>query len=252
MPALNPIGSPFIELLTVESTNNYAMGLVREGMAHHGTAVFAHRQTKGKGQRNRQWDSEGSQNIAISIIIEPRFITHTPMFLLSMMAASGVVRFFNNYIANDVTIKWPNDIYWRDRKAAGILIENVWQGNDWKYAVLGIGINVNQTDFGALGNKAVSLKQISGREFIPIDLSRELCAEIQKLFELLVKDPSTVVQLYKSDLYKIGESVRLKKESRIFEAVVKDVTNEGQLVVQTAIEEKFDVGEVEWVQEQRP
>jgi BirA family biotin operon repressor/biotin-[acetyl-CoA-carboxylase] ligase len=124
LPSLNPIGTPFVELLSVESTNNYAMGLVRAGMASHGTAVFAHDQTKGKGQRNKQWDSEGSKNIAISLVIEPGFMNGRPMFLLSMMTAVGVVNFFNNYIADELKIKWPNDIYWRDRKAAGILIEN--------------------------------------------------------------------------------------------------------------------------------
>lgn len=247
MPSLTPIGTPFVELLSVESTNNYAMGMVRAGMAHHGTAVFAHNQTKGKGQRNKQWDSEGSKNIAISIILEPGFIEGQPMFLLSMMAAAGVLKFFNNYIGDETSIKWPNDIYWRDRKAAGILIENVWQGNEWKFAVVGIGINVNQTGFGELGTKAVSLKQITGKEFVPVELARELSTELQNSLELFLANPEILVKDYKSKLYKLGETVRLKKENRIFDALIKDVNLEGQLVVQTLVEEKFDVGEVEWM-----
>jgi BirA family transcriptional regulator, biotin operon repressor / biotin---[acetyl-CoA-carboxylase] ligase len=247
LPSLNLIGTPFIELLSVESTNNYAMGLVRAGLAHHGTAVFAHNQTKGKGQRNRQWDSEGSKNIAISIIIEPHFMNGKPMFLLSMMVAMGVLNFFNRFVADDVRIKWPNDIYWRDRKAAGILIENQWQSNEWKFAVVGIGINVNQTGFGELGTKAVSLKQITGKEFEPVEMARQLCRELQHALEKFQSDSSTIQQTYTSQLYKNGEVVRLKKDNRIFDATVKEVSREGQLVVQTSVEERFDVGEVEWM-----
>lgn len=223
------------------------MGLVRAGMASHGTAVFAHSQTKGKGQRNRQWDSEGSKNIAISLIVDPGLLNGRPIFLLSMMTAVGVLNFFNNYIADEVKIKWPNDIYWRDRKAAGILIENVWQGNEWKFAVIGIGININQTDFGDLGTKAVSLKQITGKDFVPVELAKELCSEIQKVLKQLELQPSNIAALYRKNLYKLGEPVRFKKENRTFDAVIKDVSPEGQLVVQTIVEERFDVGEVEWI-----
>ena len=158
MSALNPIGQPFIELPTVESTNNYAMGLVRAAMAQHGTAVFSHEQTKGKGQRNKNWLSSKNQNIAISVIVKPGKLSSSELFVLSMMTAVGVHEFLCRYAGDEVKIKWPNDIYWRDRKAAGILIENIWQAGHWEFAVIGIGINVNQSDFGKLGKKAVSLK----------------------------------------------------------------------------------------------
>lgn len=238
---------PFILLHSVDSTNNYAMGLVHAGMAQHGTVVFSHEQTKGRGQRNRKWVSEPRNNIALSVIIEPRGLSSSQLFLLSKTIATGTMNFFNNYAKSGTTIKWPNDIYWRDRKAAGILIENVWQGSEWKFAVVGIGINVNQTDFGELGTKAVSLKQITGKEMVPVELARELCTELQNSLELFIEHPAMLVNDYKKNLYKMGETVRLKKEDRIFDALIKDVNLEGQLVVESAIEEKFDVGEIEWV-----
>ena len=147
MSSPNVIGEPFIELLTVESTNNYAMGLARAGMAQHGMVVFTHEQTKGKGQRAKEWLSQTGQNIAMSIIIEPSKLKVSGIFLLSMMTAVALQEFFGNFVADETKIKWPNDIFWRDRKAAGILIENLWQGSEWKFTVIGIGINVNQTDF---------------------------------------------------------------------------------------------------------
>ena len=122
MSSLNPIGLPFIELPAVDSTNNYAMGLVREGMAQHGTAVFAHEQTRGKGQRNKQWLSGNRDNIALSLILNPGRILNTEVFILSMAAANAAFQLINRYIPEELSIKWPNDIYWRDRKAAGILI----------------------------------------------------------------------------------------------------------------------------------
>jgi BirA family transcriptional regulator, biotin operon repressor / biotin---[acetyl-CoA-carboxylase] ligase len=243
----NLIGQPFIELLTVESTNNYAMGMARAAMAQHGTVVFSHEQTKGKGQRTKKWISQKGQNIAMSIVIEPGYLQGSELFFLSMMAAVSLFELFRNYVGKELKIKWPNDIYWRDRKAAGILIENVWQGSEWKFAVVGIGINVNQTDFGELGVKAVSLKQITGKHFELVSLAKELCKILEEKYQLLTSDPSLIIGQYKAHLYKLNQKVKLKKDSRVFEAEFRDVNASGQMVVQHALEEKFNVGEVEWL-----
>ena len=247
MSSPNPIGQPFIELLSVESTNNYAMGLARAGMAQHGAVVFTHEQTKGKGQRTRKWISQKDMNIAMSLLAEPKNLKVSELFLLSMMAATGVRQLLLNIVGEDVKIKWPNDIYWRDRKAAGILIENVWQGAGWKFAVIGVGINVNQTDFGQLKSKAISLKEITGKHFEPVMLAKELCKILEEQYQLLISDPSRIIYQYKAHLYKLNEQIKLKKDNRVFEAIFTDVTINGQMVVHHAIEEKFDVGEVEWL-----
>lgn len=247
MSSPNPIGQPFIELLSVESTNNYAMGLARAGMAQHGTAVFTHDQTKGKGQRSKEWVSQRGKNIAMSILIEPGNLKVSELFLLSMMVAVSVRKLLSIYVERDVKIKWPNDIYWSDRKAAGILIENVWQGAEWKFAVIGIGININQTDFGTLSPKAVSLKEITGKHFEPVALAKELCKILDEKYRLLISDSSQIIEHYKAHLYKLNDKVKLKKDSRVFESVFTDVTTSGQMVTHHAFEEKFDVGEVEWL-----
>ena len=246
MSSLNPIGFPFIELHRVDSTNNYAMGLVHAGMAQHGMAVFSHHQTKGRGQRNKNWVSDANSNIAITVVLEPHLST-SQIFLVSKMVATAAVRFFNRYAIDNTSIKWPNDIYWCDRKAGGILIENVIQGAAWKYSVVGIGININQTDFGYLKNKAVSLKQITGNNFDPVSLAKELCDILDTQFDQLTFDLNAVMREYRSNLYKLGQKIKLKKGNRIFEAIMKDVTDTGQLIVQHAVDESFDVGEVEWM-----
>jgi len=246
LSSFHSIGTPFTELLRVDSTNNYAMGLARAGMAHHGHAVFAHEQTKGRGQRSREWTSQSGKNIALSLVIEPAGLP-SQMFLLSMAVANGTLTFLNQFMADEGRIKWPNDLYWRDRKAGGILIENIWVGNEWKFAIVGIGLNINQTDFGELGTRAVSLKQISGRDFVPIELAQDLCNYIQKQYNLLMDRRSEVIAQYRAQLYKLNEKVRLKKGARSFEGIVRNVTEDGRLVVETATEESFEVGEIEWL-----
>lgn len=247
LSSLNPIGTPFMELLTVESTNNYAMGLVRAGMAQSGMVVFTHDQTRGKGQRNKQWASQKDMNIAMSVVVEPSFLSSADVFLLSMMTAVAVREFFDKYAADEVKIKWPNDIYWRDRKAAGILIENLWQGSEWRSSVIGIGVNINQTDFSDLTTRAVSLKQVTGKKYEPVLLAKELCVVLNEKYQRLLENASSIVSEYKSHLFKIHETVKLKKANRVFEATIKDVNSAGQLVVQHTTEEIFDVGEIEWV-----
>jgi BirA family transcriptional regulator, biotin operon repressor / biotin---[acetyl-CoA-carboxylase] ligase len=242
----NPIGSPFIELLKVESTNNYAMGLVYAGMAQHGTAVFTKDQTKGKGQRDKQWESEAGKNLALSIVVEPKGLATSQFFLISMAAAVAAYRVFSFYAGDETRIKWPNDIYWRDRKAAGILIENVVQANEWKFSVVGIGCNVNQVSFGDL-QQAVSLKQVTGKDFEPAFIAKEICSQLNSLWDELCTAPGKIASAYLEKLYKLDQKVKFKKDNRSFEAVVKGVNLNGQLIVEHAFEERFDVGQVEWV-----
>lgn len=245
MSPTNFIGHRFIELLTVESTNNYAMGLLHAGMAQHGIAVFAHEQTKGKGQRHKQWHSTPNENIILSVIIEPG-LSLSQQFLLSMCVAVGAHRFFAHYAGDEAKIKWPNDLYWRDRKAGGILIENVVNGMDWKYAVAGIGININQTGFEQMPH-AVSLKQITGKEFSSPMLAKELLSQLDLSFRQLKQEPQTIVQAYQQHLYKRNETVWLKKENRVFQTTVKGVAENGLLITYHTVEEKFGVGEIEWL-----
>ena len=241
------IGNPFIELQQVESTNNYATGLVHEGMAQHGTAVFTHHQTRGKGQHNRTWLSEEAKNIAMSVILQPPGLALSQSFLISMATATAVQQFFAHYAGSETKVKWPNDLYWRDRKAGGILIENIVQATEWKAAIVGIGININQTSFDELETKAVSLKQITGKEYDTIALAKELCEHLAKAYDILYKLPSETIAFYTNHLYKINETVRLKKGSRVFDATIKRVTSMGELIVQHATEERFAVGEIEWI-----
>ncbi|HEY8388624.1 MAG TPA: biotin--[acetyl-CoA-carboxylase] ligase, partial [Parasegetibacter sp.] len=139
----NKLLKELIVLQRIDSTNNYAMEQLHAGMANHGTAWLAMEQTAGRGQRGRQWTAEPGANILLSIIIEPSRANLSAPFELSVCFALAAQTLFNKYSIDSTTVKWPNDIYWRDRKAGGILIENVFRGTSWDYAIAGIGLNIN-------------------------------------------------------------------------------------------------------------
>ena len=238
----------FMVLDRVDSTNNYAMGQVHAGLASHGMAWFAHEQTAGKGQREKTWEAVPGKNIALSVVLEPGQLKVQEQFYLSAAMALASFDFFSGYAGVATKIKWPNDIYWRDRKAGGILIENLFHGASWKYAVVGIGININQVRFGKNLKNPVSLKQITGKEFDPPALAKELYTVLMKRAEMLDSTNfEKTIQEYNQHLYRVNEKVKLKKENMVFETMVNGVNNKGQLITGDTIERKFDFGAIEWL-----
>ena len=240
-------GNPFTVLASVDSTNNYAMAQVHAGLAKHGAAWFAREQHAGRGQRGKQWATQPGENIILSTVIEP-FLLVQQQFLLSAAIALACYRFFSNYAGDETKIKWPNDLYWRDRKAGGILVENVLKGQDWKFAIVGMGININQTSFPEHLLNPVSLKQITGKTFDPLNLAKELCLKIDEVLnEMKSGGPENIIQQYNTVLYKRNEKVKLKKSIAVFETIIREVKSDGLLITEDTMERSFDFGEVEWV-----
>lgn len=240
----------FTLLPTIDSTNNYAMRLIHARLAKHGDAFFALEQTEGKGQRGRVWESKKGESILMSIVLTPSFLAPTQSFLLSAAIALGTYDFFRKYGGDGTRIKWPNDIYYNDRKAGGILIENRIQAKKWQFAVAGLGVNINQPDFSGYGNRPVSLRQITGIEYDVIGLAKELCMFLEERYSILEGGGETLIlRSYNDALYKRNEGVRLKRADTILNAVVKGVDDDGQLIIETAggHEEKCAWGTVEWL-----
>lgn len=242
------IGNPFTELSTVDSTNIYAMEQIQANLAVHGAAFFARAQTAGKGQRGKQWEAVPGENILLSVVLNTQFLVISQQFHLSAAVALACYDFLEQYIPDELSVKWPNDLYWRDRKTAGILIETIVSGDKWPWAVVGIGMNVNQTKFSNLGKKAVSVKQITGKSYDPIELAKELCASLDVRFQQLKANGFTqILQLYRECLYKKNCIVRLKKNNIVGEYTIKSVAENGDLIVVAGIEQQFAHGTVEWV-----
>ena len=164
------LGAPLIELSTIDSTNIYAMAQIKAGLSKSGSCYTADFQTNGKGQHGRVWESSKGQNLLCSYILELNTLdalkkwTPAEQTGFSAAIALGARAFFAAFAGSETKIKKPNDIYFSDRKAGGILIENLVRGQEWTWAVIGIGMNINQTEFSPAALNSVSSNPISLQE----------------------------------------------------------------------------------------
>ena len=245
---MGAIGQNFYVLSSVDSTNNYAMAQVQNGAAKHGDTYFTYEQTAGRGQRNKKWVATAGENIIMSIVLYPGHLALADQPLLGMSVALSCCEFVQRYAIENITIKWPNDIYWNDRKAGGILIENGVQGNHWQYAVVGIGINVNQVSFPEGVKNPVSLKQILGKSLDILVLATELCILLESGFRDIESGrEAAVFSRYNQALYKREQTVKLKRGNILFPAVIKGADMQGRLLAQSGILQSFQAGEIEWM-----
>jgi BirA family biotin operon repressor/biotin-[acetyl-CoA-carboxylase] ligase len=194
------IGAPLIELPSIDSTNIYAMEQIKAGKAISGSCYNTPFQTHGKGQHGRVWESEKGQNLLCSYVLELKSLNPAKNWGpedqkgLSAAVAIGAKAFFGANAGDETLIKLPNDIYWRDRKAGGILIENSLRGTDWTWSVIGIGFNINQTSFSPDAPNPVSLRQITGRQWEIARLQTELSKALTKSIHdwILVGEEATL------------------------------------------------------------
>ena len=216
-------------------------------MAKHGAAYFAMEQTRGRGQRGKTWETAPGENIIVSVVTSPQCSFPSDPFIFNAAMALACYDFYKNLAGDETSIKWPNDIYWRDRKAGGILIENVVNGSYWNWSIIGIGINVNQVNFDPSIPNPVSLRQIRGEILDPLLLTRELLASMERHWQIWRSNPEVILELYNSVLYRRNQPAKFRAANRVFEGIVKEVNAEGELVVLTAMEERFKFGELTWL-----
>jgi BirA family transcriptional regulator, biotin operon repressor / biotin---[acetyl-CoA-carboxylase] ligase len=243
-PHSTTFDNQLIELESVDSTNNYAMARIHEGMATDGLVCFARQQLAGKGQRGKAWLSEPGQNLIMSLVIEPATLILSQQFLLSAAVALGILDLTGIFEGNNWSIKWPNDIYWNDRKAAGILVESVIQGENWPFAAVGVGMNLNQVSFPAEIPNAISLKQITGKNYDPVSVAKQLVPAIQSRITGLRKEPDLILTALNKSLYKKNHRITLKKGNDLIKTRLKGVNATGHLLTENG---SFNLGEIEFL-----
>lgn len=243
----------FIELTVVDSTNNYALELVKTNLAHNGTAIFAHNQTKGKGQMGKKWISKEGENIIFSIVLDVSHEKWSNNFIISAFAAVTLHGFLKTLAGDQTTIKWPNDIYYNDKKAGGILIEIVNQRNEYnneikKIAIVGIGLNINTELFSDELPNAVSLKQITQKQYDVLELAKKLHENFDiNYVNFNDSQRHDIMKEYNLNLYKSKQTIKLKKGNIAFDANIESVNEQGLLEVSNCMWSSFKVGEIEWV-----
>lgn len=243
-PARTTFDNQLIELESVDSTNNYAMARIHEGLALDGMVYLARHQWAGKGQRGKTWVSEPGQNLMMSLVIKPSPLKLTQQFLFSAAIALAILDLVKGFKNKNWKVKWPNDIYWNDRKAGGLLIESVVTGQTWDWAVAGIGMNLNQTSFPVEIPNAISLNQITGVQYEPVAIARELVPGIQEQISIMHKTPDQILLRLNDSLYKKDQVITLKKNDELFVSVLKSVDSNGLLITEDGI---FKSGDVEWI-----
>jgi BirA family biotin operon repressor/biotin-[acetyl-CoA-carboxylase] ligase len=244
----HPIAHTFHEIATLDSTNLYAMQQIHAGLAAHGEVFFTHNQVAGRGQRGRQWWMVPGQAIAMSVVLETLKLSTSERFRLSAAMALGVLEWLRNRAPGAWMIKWPNDLYYNDRKAGGILIENVVQGGRWTKAVVGIGINMNQHAFPNHLPNPISLHQITGCTYVCAFEAQELCVFLQYYWQQLMEGGwDTILQQYNEALYGRGSVCRLRKDNAIIPCLVQGVDAQGHLLAGENHEYRFEFGDVQWV-----
>jgi len=209
------------------------MRLVDADTAQPGMTVIATEQTQGKGQRGRQWTDIARQSLLMSIICAPD-CPLDEQFVFNGAVAVAVAEVLNGlYEGWDIRIKWPNDIIINDKKAGGILIENVLRGNSWSYSVIGLGLNIAQTGFPSSLPFATSLKVASGREF-----------DVKEIFELIRRnillkacsslDIHGIMKDYNDYLYRKDLEQKFTDGSQEWVAIIRSAGGDGMLQVQLA------------------
>lgn len=229
------------------------MDLIHAGLAQHGTCVFTHHQTAGKGRMGKEWVSEAGNNIALSIVLEPTFLMPLQAFRLSVIVALSAFDMLNERAKGSIFIKWPNDIYCIDKKTGGILIENIFSSGGtstgkWQYAVVGIGININQQSFSADIPHAGSLSMHTGKQYACVELAKELCFHLDKRFRSMQQIPfSVLLQEYNDHLFKKNQTLRFRKGNIVFEAQVRGVDEHGDLILYSSHEERYSLDTISWI-----
>ncbi len=196
--------SNIIKLDNVESTNSYALRLIKKQNVIEGTVVWTKNQTKGRGQRENYWESEKDMNLTFSLILSPKFLAPVKQFYLSKAISIALVEYLCKYFDN-VKIKWPNDIYVKNNKISGILIENIIKGQSIENSIIGIGININQSNFISKAPNPISMYQLSNRKY---DIETELKNILSYLnlyyIKLMNGDFNLIDKLYDKYMYRLN------------------------------------------------
>lgn len=223
-------GQKLIYVPECHSTNSLLSEFNDKSELPEGTTVITSHQTAGRGQRGNRWESAPGQNLTFSILLKPRKLLAKDQFQLNMAISLAVSKALQEGLALPVRLKWPNDIFVGEKKIGGILIENQLRGNYLFSSVIGIGVNVNQSDFAFSG--ASSLANFSGHPWDLNETFQRLLEYIElEYLDLLNDHISTLKTRYLSSLYKFNESHQFKSSEGAFMGTISDVDEDGRLCV---------------------
>lgn len=232
-----------------ESLDDSTMGELPE----YFTIVTSY-QLAGRGQRGNSWESEPGKNLLFSTLLHPVFLKVEEQFRLSKVVSLAIVDTLLKYASGEpFSIKWPNDIYWGEKKIGGILIENDLQGTHLAHSIVGVGLNINQAVFLSDAPNPCSLIQVIGREVNTEEFLSRLMARLRVLYEQLRKGDSQVwtslEQRYADYLFRREGFHSFSDEDGEFRARILRVDPDGRLFLfrEDGTEKSYLFKEVEFL-----
>ena len=228
------------------STNSLLKQLLNEGAYEDKFLLYTDFQTNGVGQVGNSWESERGKNLLFSILLYPQQITINNQFIISQIISLAIVKTLERYDAG-FSIKWPNDIYWNDKKMGGTLIENSIQGKKIKTSIIGIGLNINQKVFLSKVPNTISLVHILGKSMNRKNILNEIFSNFEILYNKF--DEKSIRKSYFEFLYRNVGFHSYKENGVVFKARIANVFGDGKLELETNTGEKkaYYFKEVEFV-----
>lgn len=229
------VGKVLFHLDEVESTNLYANELIAKSKPSEGTVISTFNQWGGRGQIGSKWLSEPYRNITISLILYPTFLPIRQQFLLNQAVSLAVTDLIKQYSDKPIQVKWPNDVYLDGKKLVGILIQGTIAKTSFQSAVIGVGINVNQTDFPAELPNPTSLKLVEKQDFDLEELIPNLCHCLEiRYLQLRQGKLAQIQETYLELLYQMEEvHTYYYPDGKPFEGKIIGISPIGKLLIET-------------------
>lgn len=220
---------------SLPSTNQYCE-LLDLSQTEEFSVIYARQQTAGIGQRGNCWNSQPNKNLTFSLILKPTFLPAAEQYMLTKVVSLGITDCLQSLIpgGNIIKIKWPNDIYINDHKVCGILISNKLSRTHLSASIVGIGLNVNQTEFPSWVPNPISLKQITGEELSLRPLLENIVQAIQTRYRQLPTNPDILDQEYLSRLLRLHQPTRYLYHGEAITATIQGVNQYGHLLLTTS------------------
>ena len=212
--------------------------------------VSTEEQTAGKGMGSNGWESEVGKNLTFSLAVDMSILPAERQFFLSEAVPLGIVEVLDTVLpADKISIKWPNDLVYENRKLAGILINSTIKGNMMDVSIIGIGLNVNQMQFQDWPTHPISLKMITGQTYDLQPLMEQIAERILIKVEQLKSDPATIEQEYLKRLFRYQTWADYEVDGKVMRLFMTgiDVFGRLQLVDEAQQSYSFDIKEIKFV-----
>ena len=246
-----------IKLDAIDSTNEFLKGLSNKEVLENFTVVTADNQTKGKGQMGSSWTSEVGKNLIMSVLVKDFLINISQIYNLTIVVSLAVIEALEELNISKLSIKWPNDIMSDQKKIGGILIENSIKSDGTIVSIVGLGLNVNQTNFENLP-KASSLAVICNSRFDKEEILIKIMNELKNNIQNWDKNSTVLIANYTNKLFKKGIPMPFSIESKgltdevnqnnqNFMGIIQGISTSGklQILLEDDTESEFDIKEIQ-------